>query len=128
MKKISTLLLFSFFFLTAFAPVKGLDDVIGALQQGNTSVLAKYIDETVEVNLPQSHDCYSKTQAVMVLKYFFNSNKGVTGFYVKSKGNNSGTLYCTGVLHTRSGNYRTTIFMKHKSNRQLMKEINFQPI
>lgn len=127
MKTATTLLLLSFFFLTSFAPIKGMDDVIGALQSGNTNRIARYIDDNVDLSLPQSKNCYSKTQALMVLDYFFDTN-GVTGFDVKHKSQSSQNPFCIGVLHTRSGDYRTTIFMKDKSSQQLMREIRFQPM
>jgi len=112
--------------LSAFKPIAGLDDVIGALKTGNAQELAKYIDDNVEISLPDKSDNYSRTQAVMVLKDFFNSNE-VTGFDVQFKGENGGGQYCIGNLKTKSGVYRTTVFMKSKDGKQLIKEIRFKP-
>jgi hypothetical protein len=47
------------FFLSAFKPVSGLDDVISALRSGNATELAKYIDDNVEISLPSKSDMYS---------------------------------------------------------------------
>lgn len=113
------------FFITAFKPIAGLDDVINALKAGNAQELSKYIDDNVEIWLPDKSDNYSRAQAVMVLKDFFNNN-GVTGFDVQFKGENGGGQYCIGNLKTRSGVYRTTVFMKTKDNKQVIKEIRFK--
>lgn len=113
------------FLMSAFRPIAGLDDVIDALKTGNAQELAKYIDDNVEISLPDKSDNYSRTQAVMVLKDFFNNN-GVTGFDVQFKGENGGGQYCIGNLKTKSGVYRTTVFMKSKDNKQLIKEIRFK--
>lgn len=113
------------FVITAFKPIVGLDDVINALKSGNAQELSKFIDDNVEISLPDKSDNYGRAQAVMVLKDFFNNN-GVTGFEVQFKGENGGSQFCVGKLTTRSGSYRTTIFMKSKNGKQLVKEIRFQ--
>jgi hypothetical protein len=122
------LLLFSIAFLTlasAFKPVSGLDDVIAALRAGNAQELSKYIDDNVEIALPNKSDRYSKAQAVMVLKDFF-ANNSVLGFDKEFTGENGGSQFCVGKLRTKSGNYRTTVFMKTKDDKQVVKEIRFQ--
>jgi hypothetical protein len=113
------------FLLSAFKPIVGLDDVIDALKAGNAQELSKHIDDNVEISLPDKTDNYSRAQAVMVLKDFFNNN-GVTGFDVQFKGENGGGQYCIGNLKTKSGVYRTTVFMKTKEGKQLIKEIRFK--
>jgi hypothetical protein len=113
------------FLLSAFKPIVGLDDVIDALKAGNAQELSKHIDDNVEISLPDKTDNYSRAQAVMVLKDFFNNN-GVTGFDVQFEGENGGGQYCIGNLKTKSGVYRTTVFMKTKEGKQLIKEIRFK--
>jgi hypothetical protein len=99
--------------------------VVNALRKGNATEISKYIDDNVEISLPGKSDNYSKAQAVMILKDFF-SNNGVNGFEVKHKGENNGNQYCIGTLVTQSGNYRTTVYMKTKNGRQLVRELRFQ--
>jgi hypothetical protein len=113
------------FLLSAFKPIAGLDDVINALKSGNAQELSKYIDDNIEISLPDKTENYSRAQAVMVLKDFFTNN-GVTGFDVQFKGENGGGQYCIGDLKTKSGVYRTTVFMKTKDNKQLIKELRFK--
>jgi hypothetical protein len=128
MKSIFTLAFAALVFtVSAFKPLSGLDDVIGALRKGNATELAKYVDDNIEISLPDKSDSYSKTQAVIILKDFFTNN-GVKGFDVIHKGDNGGSQFCIGTLQTRSGNYRTTVFMKTKNGRQVVKEIRFQSI
>ena len=128
MQKFLTISSFLFIvLLSSFAPVKGIDDVISSLKTGNATELAKYVDDNIEISLPDKTDTYSRSHAVMILQNFFNSN-GVKGFDLKHKGENGPSQYCTGTLITRSGNYRTTVFMKTKNGRQLVKEIKFQSL
>lgn len=116
-----------FFVASAFTAPPGLDDVVQALKTGNAQEIGKYIDDNIEISLPGKSDNYSRSQAVMVLKDFFN-NSDVTGFEVLFKGENGGSQFCVGKLYTKSGNYRTTVLMKTKESKQLVKEIRFQSI
>lgn len=113
--------------LSAFKPLSGLDDVINALRSGNATELARYVDDNIEISLPDKSDSYSRAQAVMILQDFF-ANNGVKNFEVTHKGDNGGSQFCVGILQTRSGNYRTIFFMKTKNGRQLVKEIRFQSV
>jgi hypothetical protein len=127
MKPIFTLACAALFFaVSAFTNLSGLEDVISALRKGNATELARYVDDNIEISLPDKSDSYSKAQAVIILQDFFTNN-GVKGFDVIHKGDNGGSQFCIGTLQTRSGNYRTTVFMKTKNGKQLVKEIRFQP-
>ena len=126
MQKVFTLLsVFALITLASFRTFEGIDDVIAALRGGNATELSKYIDDSVDITMPDKSDSYSKAQATMILRDFF-SNNGVKSFEVKHKGDNAGSQFCIGTLNTNSGSYRTTIFMKTKNGRQVLKEIRFQ--
>ena len=128
MKIISTsFLAFLTVMMVSFTAQNGIDDVIGALNSGNTSELSKYIDESIEISLPDKSDSYSKAQGILILKDFFTNN-GVRSFDVKHKGDNGGGQFCIGTLQTKSGNFRTTVFMKIKNNKEVVKDIRFQSI
>src|ERR1044071_7724182 len=128
MKKIFTsFLVSSILVLSSFTTQSGIDEVIGALRSGNASELSKYFDENVEVTLPVKSDSYSKAQAQLILKDFF-ANNDVRGFELKHKGDSPGGHYCIGTLQTKSGNFRAHVFMKSKGDKELFKELRFQPI
>jgi Domain of unknown function (DUF4783) len=116
------LILFSF----TFKPSYSIDEVVSAIRAGNSTELSKYFDNRVDIALPDKSDTYSKAQAEMIVRDFFNS-KGVTGFELKHKGENGGAQFCVGILRTRTGDYRTHLFMKQRGDRQLLQEIRFLP-
>jgi hypothetical protein len=127
MQKFITITCAIFFLaLTAFKPLASLEDVISALRTGNASELSKYVDESIEISLPDKTDSYSKAQALMVLQDFFNTYE-VKGFVVKHKGDNGSNQFCIGILKMKNTNFRTTIFMKTRNGKQIIKEIQFQP-
>lgn len=104
-----------------------IDDIVIALKAGNASSLSKYFDNRVDLSLPDKSDNYSRTQAEMIIKDFFNNN-GVRNFELKHKGEKAGSNYCVGILQTRGGNYRTTLFMKLKGDKQYLQDISFQQL
>jgi hypothetical protein len=128
MKKISGILLIGLaLVVSSFVVQSNIDDVISALRSGSSSELSKYFDDTVELTLPDKSDSYSKAQAQLIVKDFFNNN-GVRGFELKHKGDSPGGHFCIGTLQTSTGNFRTNVFMKMKNGKEVVKEIRFQAI
>ena len=111
--------------ISSFTLFSSIDEVIGAMKAGNSSEVARFFDNTVEINMPEKSNSYSRSQAELVLKDFFTVNS-VKNFEVLHKGENSGSQYCIGTLVTRNGSFRTTIFMKQKGDKQLLQEITFE--
>jgi len=111
--------------LASFTLFSSIDEVVNALKNGDSSQIARFFDNTVEITMPDKSNTYSKNQAEIVLKDFFSTN-GVKGFEIIHKGENAGSQYCIGTLVTKNGTYRTTVFMKQKSDKQLLQEIRFE--
>lgn len=124
MKRFFTLL-FIFFSLASFTRLIGIEEVVASLNAGNATQIARHFDNTVEITLPDKTNSYSKSQAEIILKDFFNNNS-VKGFQVLHKGDKSGSQFCIGKLVTKTNAYRTTIFMKQKGDRQVLQEIRFE--
>ncbi len=128
MKAIFTsLLAASMVMLSSFVQPGTIDEVIVALKSGDATGLSKYFDDNVELTLPVKSDSYSKAQAQVILKDFFDNNN-VRGFELKHKGDSPGGHYCIGTLQTKSGNFRAHVFLKSKGNKEVVKEIRFQSI
>jgi len=103
----------------------GIESVIGALKSGNSTIMARYFDKYIDITLPEKSSNYSKSQAELIIKDFF-SNNSVKGFEVKHKGENNNGQFCIGTLVTKNGNYRTTVYMRMKDDKQVVNQISFQ--
>jgi len=103
-----------------------MEDIVVALKSGNATNLSRYFDSRIDLTLPDKSDNYSRTQAEMILRNFF-TNAAVRNFEIKYKGDNNGARYCIGTLKTRSGDYRTRLFMKNRGDKQVVQEIAFEP-
>ncbi len=123
MKKI-LIYLFITILLSSFNSLS-VKDVVNALKSGNATLVSKYFDNTVDITLSDKSNSYSRSQAELVLKDFFNTN-GVTNFNVIHTGDNAGSQYCIGTLQTKNGSFRTTIYMKQKGDKQVLQELKFE--
>jgi Domain of unknown function (DUF4783) len=113
--------------LVSYRSFDNMDAVATAIRSGNVNQLSPYFDVRVDISLPEKSDTYSKTQAEMVIGDFFN-NHSVQNFKITQQGESGGTFFCAGILQTRSGNYRTTLFFKQKGEKHFLQEIRFQTV
>jgi len=122
MKKTLLILPMLLFLLVSFVIQGGIDDVISAMKSGNASGVTKYFDNYIDITMPDKSSNYSKSQGELILKDFFTNN-GVRNFEVKHKGSNDNGDYCIGTLQTKNGNYRATVYMRLKGNKQVIQDI-----
>lgn len=126
MKKSLLLLTVFLTTLTSFAQ-GGIDDVISSMKSGNAAGVTKYFDNYLDITMPDKSSNYSRSQGEVIIKDFFSSN-GVKNFEVKHKGNNDNGEYCIGTLQTKNGNYRATVYMRLKGNKQVIQDIRIQQL
>jgi hypothetical protein len=105
--------------------IVSITEVVNAIKTGNATAVARYFDNTVEITLPEKGNSYSKSQAELVLRDFFNTN-GVKNFEVIHKSENAGSQFCIGNLTTNNGVFRTTIYMKQKGGMEVIQELRFE--
>ena len=125
MKKLLICLFGLFMLISSFTMQGGIEEVISALKSGNASGVARYFDNFIDITLPDKSSNYSKSQGELVIKDFFDNN-GVKSFDVKHKGSNDNGEYCIGTLQSKNGNYRTTVFMRNKGNKQVIQDIRIE--
>ena len=111
--------------LSSFTFFSSIEEVITAMKAGNSTDIARFFDNTVEINTPDKSNSYSKSQGELVLRDFFTTNV-VKSFTVNHKGENSNSQFCIGTLVTKNGTYRTTIYIKLKGDKQLLQTITFE--
>ena len=113
--------------LVSYKSFENMDAVVTAIRSGNVNQLSPFFDVRVDISLPYKTDTYSKEQAEMVIGDFFSNNE-VQNFKITQQGESTGTFFCAGLLQTRAGNYRTTLYFKHKGDKNYLQEIRFQTV
>ena len=101
------------------------DEVVSAIKVGDAQKMSKYFDSMVDITLKDRSHSYSRSQAEMILRDFF-THSGVKNFKVVHRGNSNDSEYCVGSLATKSGEYRTTIFMRIRGDRKVLQEVRFE--
>ena len=99
--------------------------IINAVKSGNASELANYFDKIVEINLPDKSNSYSKKQAELVLRDFFNNNP-VKDLTIIHKSETTSSQYFIGNLITTNGKFRTTVYLKQKDDKLFIQELRFE--
>jgi Domain of unknown function (DUF4783) len=105
------------------------DDLVAnvkeAIKAGSAKELTNYLNDTVDLNLEDNQQNYSKAQAEFVLRDFFKSH-APTDFTILHKGSSkSGQPYAIGQYKSGTDNYRVFMKIKVVGNRQLVHEISF---
>jgi hypothetical protein len=120
------LIVLSFLFVTlASFSVVQKEDIIAGLKTGSVEKLSKHFDNMIDVTVPGKTNSFSKTQAEMILKDFFSLNK-VKNFELQHSGSNSSSNFIIGTLTTANGNYRTTVYMRMRGDKQMIQGIEFE--
>ena len=122
MKFILLTVILSFNFLTLQS---SLDGMVNALKRGNASQLSMYLDTNIELELDNKKITYSRSQAELILKDFFNVNTVKNFEFLRMEKSNNQAKYCLGTLNTVNGLFHTTIYLKQEKNDLMVEEIHF---
>lgn len=96
-----------------------------ALQTGNSTELAKYFTQTVEIEIMGEENFYSISQAEILLKDFFEKNKP-TKFIINHQGVKDASSFAIGTLTIKSGNLRVSFFMKTDKAQTLIHQFRIE--
>ena len=117
------LVLFLFMPLWAQADTS-LTSITNALSKGDASELSAFFDQNIEIAVLDNEDVYNKSQAITVIKNFFESNKP-TSFSQVHQGKGEDSRYCIGNLTTSSTTFRVYIYMKVDGDDYKIQELRF---
>jgi hypothetical protein len=122
MKKFSMKKLFIISYLL-FIPIISFaqqNEISNALKNSDYKQLANYFSSNVEINIVNNEGLYSKNQAEMILKDFFQKNIAI------SFNSKDGSKYSIGSLETSNGNYKTYFFLKKEGEVFLVNELRIE--
>ncbi|MDR1405785.1 MAG: DUF4783 domain-containing protein [Prevotellaceae bacterium] len=127
MKKYCMLLLIACLSLPAAAQDSNdkasFDAIEEGMRNGNAAAVAAYFANTLECSVLGEEGIYSKAQATMVLKVFFEKHPPAA-FTFKHSSNRQTVKYAIGDLQTKDGkNLRVTVFIKGEN-----KELKIQQL
>ena len=115
-------LVLSFSIAFAQAPLESIRSSFGA---GNVGGISRHFDKAVSLSITGSQDTYSRSQAEMVLRDFFNKN-APKAMNIEHNGENNSGSYAIGTLVTSNGNYRAYFALRHKESGYFIQEIRIE--
>ncbi len=124
MKFIATIFLFLLTSLNVSADIN--DDIANAIRSGDIKTLSRFLGDNVELKLIDLEEIYSRAQAEVIIKDFFNKHK-VESFFISHKSTpKNDSMYSIGTLQTSKGKFRTYFFIKKLNNKFVIQQFRIE--
>lgn len=108
------------------AQAQSFDKIAGAMKNGDASTVASFFESNVEITIKDNGNSYSKSQAEILLKNFFASNKP-SSFTVAHEGTSpEGSKYFIATFSASTGNFRTYVYAKSSGGSLIIQEIRIE--
>ena len=101
------------------------EEIVTAFNSGNATLLAKYFSQTIELTLLDKEEVYSKTQAEIIMRDFFNSNPPKQ-FQIMHEGGKETSKYAIGTLTAESNKYRITFLLKSLDSKVYIHQLRIE--
>ena len=103
-----------------------IDDIGSAIRSGNPKSISKYFIENIELKMIDKEQVYSKQQAEMILKDFFDKHPVKTYTIAHKSEPKNGSQYVIGQLETSNGKFRTFFLIKTTGDKTLMQQFKIE--
>lgn len=114
------------FIIAGFQPIQDIPEAISsAFKAGNSKELVKHFNTNVELVILENEDVYSKTQAEMILRDFFDKQPP-KNFAILHQGGKNGSKYAIGDLTTTKGNFRVYFLLKKREDTYLIHQLRIE--
>ena len=122
--------LFVCFTLVTFSGFSETDvymEVGNAIRSGDSKQIAAFFGKTVDLTILSVESVYSKTQAELVLRDFFNKHTPKSFSLLHKGSSKEGTLYAIGNMTTTKGVvFRTSFFIRQSDGKNFIQELRFE--
>lgn len=102
------------------------DEISTAIKTGNSKELSKYFASNVDLTLPGYEGVYSKAQAELIVKEFFNKNTPKSFSIIHQGASKDGSQYSIGNLVSGNGKYRTYFLLKKSADKFVIQQLRFE--
>jgi hypothetical protein len=102
------------------------ENIASAIRVGDAHTISMYFDKTVDIKTDDKSITYSKNQAELVLKEFFQKNNPHVFTIIHRGASAKGAKYIIGTLETSTGKFRSFVYMKESGGKQFIEEMSFE--
>lgn len=100
-------------------------DAVMAVKRSDAETLSESFNDNIEIILPNKTAVYSRKQAGMVLKDFFNKNK-VSEFKLIHQGKKESASFAIANYYSNRGRFRFTFLTKNKGGKIYIHQIRIE--
>jgi len=119
----------SFFTISAVydsVPEDITNDIAAAIRSGNTKQLAQYFNTSIDLTIPENDGTYSKAQAELIVKEFFDNNPPKSFVINHSGSSNDGSLFSVGTYISGTKSFRTYFLVKKIAGTFKIQQLQFE--
>ncbi len=110
-----------------FQAVNVSREITTAIEEGNAKEVSKYFASNVDLKLPGSEGTYSRNQAELLLRNFFEANPPEKFTIGHQGASNDGSVYVIGHFKTQNNTtYRTYFLLKKISDKMILHQLQFE--
>lgn len=120
-------IVFLLFLSTQLFALDIFDDIANSIRSGDARQLAVFFGNTIDLQIIDQENVYSKAQAEFIIKDFFIKNQPKT-FTILHKGSSpEGIQYVIGNLTTTKGkSFRTSFYLKTIEGKSVLQELRIE--
>ena len=120
-------IVFLLFLSTQLFALDIFDDIANSIRSGDARQLAVFFGNTIDLQIIDQENVYSKAQAEYIIKDFFIKNQPKT-FTILHKGSSpEGIQYVIGNLTTTKGkSFRTSFYLKTIEGKSVLQELRIE--
>ena len=120
-------IVFLLFLSTQLFALDIFDDIANSIRSGDARQLAVFFGNTIDLQIIDQENVYSKAQAEFIIKDFFIKNQPKT-FTILHKGSSpEGIQYVIGNLTTTKGkSFRTSFYLKTIEGKSILQELRIE--
>ncbi len=100
-------------------------DIVAAIRKGDSGLLSKSFFSNVEIVMPSKTGVFSKNQAEMVMKDFFNKYP-VDDFTIIHKGKKENASFAIGNYNSSINHFRFTFLTKSQGSKLLIHQLRIE--
>jgi hypothetical protein len=102
------------------------DEISSALKKGDAVIIANYFDNSVHLSISRNEGVFSKIQAKLILKTFFEENPSSNFKEVHNGESKNNSHYSIGNLYTSSNVFRIYILFKKIEHKITILELKIE--
>ena len=103
-----------------------IEDISFAIRSGNSRNISKYFIEQIDLKMIDKESVYSKQQAEMILKDFFEKHIVKTYTVAHKSEPKNGSQYVIGALDTSKGKFKTYFLIKTSADKSLVQQFRIE--